>query len=129
MEENHAEIILQSKLPVITSNRADIARLLQNLLSNAIRFRKKEISPVICVNATEREKEWLFSMQDNGIGIDREKFGKIFEIFARLHSHEEYEGTGIGLAVCKKVVEHHGGSIWVESEEGKGSNFYFTIKK
>jgi signal transduction histidine kinase len=129
IKENNAEIIIRNKLHVITANRADMTRLLQNLLSNAIRFRKKEINPVICLNATEKEKEWLFSMQDNGIGIDREKFGKIFEIFARLHSHEEYEGTGIGLAVCKKVVEYHGGRIWVESEEGKGSNFYFTIKK
>jgi signal transduction histidine kinase len=129
IEENHAEIIIKNRLPIIASNRADITRLLQNLLSNAIRFRKKEITPVIRFNVIEKEKEWLFSMEDNGIGIEPEKFEKVFEIFARLHSHEEYEGTGIGLAVCKKVVEHHGGKIWVESEEGKGSNFYFTINK
>jgi signal transduction histidine kinase len=129
IEENHAEIIIKTQLPVISSSRVDITRLLQNLMSNAIRFRKKEINPVISLHATEKEKEWLFSMQDNGIGIENEKFKKIFEIFARLHSHEDYEGTGIGLAVCKKVVEQHGGKIWVESEEGKGSNFYFTINK
>jgi signal transduction histidine kinase len=129
IEESHAEIITKTPLPIISSNKADITRLVQNLLINAIKFRKKEISPVIYLQATENQREWLFSMEDNGIGIDQEKLEKIFEVFARLHSHEDYEGTGIGLAVCKKVVEHYGGRIWAESENGTGSNFYFTINK
>ena len=129
IKENHAEIIVKTRLPVLTVYRADIGRLLQNLLSNAIKFRKKEINPRVEISVTERENEWLFSIKDNGIGIADEKFEKIFDIFTRLHSQQDYEGSGIGLAVCKKVVEHHGGSIWVTSEENKGSTFYFTIKK
>jgi signal transduction histidine kinase len=129
IEENSAEIITKTELPVLTVYRADILRLLQNLLSNAIKFRKKEINPVIVVSMTEKEKEWLFRIEDNGIGIEPDKFEKIFEIFSRLHSQESYEGTGIGLAICKKIVERNGGKIWLESEEEKGSVFYFTIKK
>ena len=129
MEENRAEIIVRSKLPVLFIYKPDISRLFQNLLSNAIKFRKKEIAPVIKIAASEKEKEWLFSIEDNGIGIEQEKFEKIFEVFARLHSQKTYEGTGIGLAICKKVVEHYEGRIWTESEEGNGSTFYFTIKK
>lgn len=129
IEESQAEIIVKKELPVLAVNRADIASLLQNLLSNAIKFRKKEINPVIRINTIEKEEEWIFSIEDNGIGIKKEKFEKIFQIFVRLHSHETYEGTGIGLAVCKKVVEHYGGRIWIESEEGEGSTFYFAIKK
>ncbi|MBC7889303.1 MAG: GHKL domain-containing protein [Ferruginibacter sp.] len=129
IEETRAEIIVKTALPVVAVYRADFTRLLQNLLSNAIKFRKKDIQPVVLVDVKEKEDEWLFSVEDNGIGIGQDKFEKIFEIFARLHSKETYEGTGIGLAVCKKVVEHHGGKIWIESEEGKGSTFYFTIKK
>jgi signal transduction histidine kinase len=129
IEESKAEIIIKADLPLLAVYRVDITRLLQNLLSNAIKFRKKETNPVIHFDTTEKEEGWLFSIQDNGIGIKKEKFEKIFEIFTRLHSQETYEGTGIGLAVCKKVVEHHGGKIWVESEEGNGSTFHFIIQK
>jgi light-regulated signal transduction histidine kinase (bacteriophytochrome) len=129
IEESSAEIIVQTQLPILPAYRVDIIRLLQNMLSNAIKFRKKGISPVILLNATDKGSQWLLSIEDNGIGIENDKFEKIFEIFSRLHAHTDYEGTGIGLSVCKKVVEHHGGKIWLESEEGKGSNFYFTINK
>ncbi len=129
IEESRTEIIIKQTLPVLAVCRVDIIRLFQNLLSNAIKFRKQEITPVIRVSTTENREEWLFSIADNGIGIEKDKFIKIFEIFARLHSQQTYEGTGIGLSVCKKVVEHHGGRIWVDSEEGIGSIFYFTIKK
>ena len=129
IEESGAEIIVNTELPVLAVYRADITRLLQNLLSNAIKFRQKEINPVIRMNAIEKKREWLFSIEDNGIGISKEKFENVFEIFTRLHSHDTYEGTGIGLAVCKKVVEQHGGRIWVEAEEDKGSIFYFEIPK
>ena len=129
IEENRAEIIVKTALPVLPVYRADITRLLQNLLSNAIKFRKKEINPMINISASELETSWLFTIEDNGIGIEDEKTDKIFEIFARLHAQDTYEGTGIGLAVCRKVAEQHGGEIWVAAEEGKGSSFYFTIKK
>ncbi len=124
-----AEIIIENELPVLPVYRSDILRLLQNLLSNAIKFRKKDIPPVIRINAKEESDAWLFSISDNGIGIKKNEFEKIFEIFARLHAKESYEGSGIGLAVCKKVVHHHGGIIWVESEEDKGSTFYCTLLK
>jgi light-regulated signal transduction histidine kinase (bacteriophytochrome) len=128
-EDTGSEIIIKTELPVLSVYRSDIIRLVQNLLSNAIKFRKKEISTVIYLDAKEEKDAWLFSIEDNGIGIEKEKFEKIFEIFTRLHSNQTYEGSGIGLAVCKKVVAHHGGRIWVESEEGKGSTFYFSLLK
>lgn len=129
IEENDADIIIKKELPVLPASKTDMTRLLQNLLSNAIKFRKKEINPVIIINAIEQDEDWLFSIQDNGIGIEKEKAEKIFEPFVRLHSQQTYEGTGIGLAVCKKVVEHYSGRIWIESEEGIGTTFYFTLNK
>jgi len=129
IEETHAEIITTTALPVILFSRTDIIRLIQNLVSNAIKFRRKETIPIIKLSVTDGQSSWLFSIQDNGIGIDKAKFQKIFEVFTRLHLKEEYEGTGIGLAICKKIAEQNGGEIWVESEEGQGSTFCFTIKK
>jgi light-regulated signal transduction histidine kinase (bacteriophytochrome) len=129
IEETQAEIIVENELPSLWANRADMTRLLQNLLSNAIRFKKEGINPEVRLSATEQGNHWLIIVADNGIGIEQKNAIKIFEIFARLHSLEEYMGTGIGLAVCKKVVERHGGRIWVESELGKGSRFYFTLNK
>ena len=128
-EETGVEIIIKTELPVLPVYRSDIIRLIQNLLSNAIKFRKKDITPVIYLTAKEEKDAWLFSIEDNGIGVEKENFEKIFEIFNRLHGRESYEGSGIGLAVCKKVVQHHGGTIWIESEEGKGSTFYFKLLK
>ena len=110
-------------------NQTDIIRLFQNLVGNAIKFKKIGTVPEIILKVVEKQDEWLFSVQDNGIGIPATKFEKIFEIFGRLHSKDEYEGTGIGLASCKKIVEGNGGKIWLESEENIGSTFYFTIPK
>jgi signal transduction histidine kinase len=129
IEENSAQIIKKTELPVLAVYRPYTISLLQNLLSNAIKFRKKETNPVVVVSATEKEYDWLISIEDNGIGIREEKFETIFEIFTRLHSRESYEGTGIGLAICKKIAEMNGGRIWLESEEGKGTTFHFIIKK
>ena len=127
--ENRARIIIGTTLPKVPVYRGDMSRLFQNLLSNAVKFRKKETDPVIRISSTEQEHSWLISVEDNGIGIEKDKSGKIFEIFSRLHAQDIYPGSGIGLAVCKKIVEQHGGNIRVDSEEGKGSTFYFTIKK
>jgi len=129
IDESKAEIIVETALPVIPAFRGDMSRLLQNLLSNAIKFRKKETDPVIRIASIEQEDSWLISVEDNGIGIEKDKSEKIFEIFSRLHAQDTYPGSGIGLAVCKKVVEQHGGIIRVDSQEGNGSTFYFSIEK
>lgn len=116
------------KLPVINANPIQIAQLFQNLLSNAIKFNGGEY-PKIRISFKENEPYYLFSIEDNGIGIEQKFASKIFEIFQRLHGREEYTGTGIGLAICKKIVERYGGKIWMNSEINKGTVFYFTIKK
>jgi light-regulated signal transduction histidine kinase (bacteriophytochrome) len=103
-----------------------MVQLLQNLVSNGIKFRKEE-DPQVRVECTRQGRDWLFTVQDNGIGLDQQYSDKIFVIFQRLHTKEEYPGSGIGLAISKKIVERHGGRIWVESEPGKGSSFHFTL--
>ena len=120
--------ITAGELPVIAGYPTEIKQLFQNLVTNAIKFRKKNITPQIKI-AVEKEKGyWEFTVSDNGIGIAQPNCGKIFSIFQRLHSRKEYEGTGIGLSNCKKIVEIHKGKIWVQSAPGTGSNFHFTIK-
>jgi light-regulated signal transduction histidine kinase (bacteriophytochrome) len=128
IKESKAKISI-SNLPVLTGNKTELKRLFQNLISNALKFRKKDIIPEINITLEEKEKEYLFAIKDNGIGIDNEYFNKLFIIFQRLHNVEEYPGTGIGLATCKKIVELHNGKIWVESKVDEGSIFYFTLSK
>ena len=118
-----------ANMPTVNALKVEFRLLFQNLVSNAIKFRKKDLAPVICITAKEKKHHWRFSIQDNGIGIAENHKEKIFDIFQRLHDSKEYEGTGIGLAHCKKIVELHGGNIWVESEVNKGSTFHFTILK
>ncbi len=124
--QNRAKIT-HDPLPTIMGDEIQLIQLFQNLIGNAIKFRGEE--PLrIHISVETREKEWLFSVRDNGIGIETEYFERIFTIFQRLHSKSEYPGTGIGLAVCKKIVERHGGHIWVKSQSGAGTTFYFTIR-
>jgi PAS domain S-box-containing protein len=126
IQDSNARITVKD-LPVIVAYPMELTLLFQNLLSNAIKFKKADQSPRINISACKIDAGWLFSFCDNGIGLEDRFREKIFEIFQRLHSKQVYEGTGIGLAHCRKIVTMHNGKIWVESAPGKGSQFYFTI--
>ena len=119
-------VVTSDPLPSVMGDGVGLTQVFQNLVGNAIKFREEE-PPRISISALQEGDEWIFSVRDNGIGIDPRHTDRIFEIFQRLHCREEYPGTGIGLAICKKVVTRHGGRIWVESELGAGSTFYFTL--
>jgi len=127
IEGNNAEIN-QESFPEIVGDYSQLVQLFQNLIANAIKFNDKPV-PQIHISGQEDGNQWIFQVRDNGIGIDLNHQERIFKVFNRLHTRDLYEGTGIGLALCKKIVERHGGKIWVESEEGQGSTFYFTIPK
>ncbi|MGZ7108249.1 MAG: ATP-binding protein [Methanobacterium sp.] len=114
-------------LPDIVADESQITRVFQNLISNALKFRREGIQPKIHVSAQNKDDEYIFSVQDNGIGIEEQYNDRIFEVFKRLHAIGEYEGAGIGLAIVKRIIERHGGRLWVESEFGVGSTFYFSI--
>ena len=118
--------VTHSALPVVWADRSQITQVFQNLIGNAIKFRGQE-PPVISVQAEKADQQWLFSVSDNGIGLAPEYTQSIFIVFQRLHTRTEYAGNGIGLAICKKIIEHRGGKIWVESEAGRGSIFKFTM--
>ena len=124
--EESGAVITQDPLPMMLGDEVQLIQLFQNLIANAIKFRGQE-SPQIHVSAKLKGPEWVFAVKDNGIGIAPAHQERIFSIFQRLHHRSEYPGTGIGLAICKKIVERHGGRIWVESQPGKGSTFYFSL--
>ena len=126
IEENGA-VVTHDPLPTVMADHSRLGQLFQNLIGNAIKFRRNE-QPRVHISASRNGSGWTFSVCDNGIGIAPEYAQRIFVVFQRLHSREEYPGTGIGLAICQKIVERHGGHIWVESEPRKGATFYFTLR-
>ncbi len=125
--EETGAVIHYPQLPVIKGAPTLLSQLFQNLIDNAIKFRKKEITPIIKISAGPKEQMVQFTVEDNGIGISPEYQDRIFVIFQRLHTRDQYPGTGIGLSVCKRIVELHGGEIWVKSEKNKGTTFFFTL--
>jgi PAS domain S-box-containing protein len=120
-------VVEVSSMPVINGYEPELRQLFQNLISNAVKFQKKGNQPRISIRSKKLKNKWQFSVADNGIGIDPVHFDRIFVIFQRLHNSEEFEGNGIGLANCLKIIDLHNGKIWVESEPGNGTTFYFTI--
>jgi len=126
--ESEGAAITHDKLPAVVADSSQLVQLLQNLIGNAVKFHGPE-TPRIHIGVEERDEAWEFSVRDNGIGIEPQYFERIFMMFQRLHSKEEYPGTGIGLAICKKIIDRHGGNIRVESHPGNGSTFYFTLPK
>ena len=128
IEDNNA-VLKIPELPKVYTNKPLLSQLFQNLLSNAVKFRKPDTDPVVLIRHTEKEEEHIFSVGDNGIGIPEEYRERIFIMFQRLHARAKYEGTGIGLAICQKIALKLGGRLWLESEEGVGSTFYFSIPK
>jgi PAS domain S-box-containing protein len=126
IRETNAKINV-GPMPTVDGNQNQLLRVFQNIIGNGLKFRKEDEPPVIDIQAARENGSWIFSFRDNGIGIQEESKKRIFEIFQRLNARDKYPGTGIGLAVCKKAIANHGGEIWVESEFGKGSTFYFSI--
>ena len=124
--DKNGAVVTHDPLPTVMADNLQLVQLFQNLIGNAIKFHVEE-PPRIHILAEQKGNEWVFSIRDNGIGIEPQYAERIFVIFQRLHAREEYPGTGIGLAICKKIVERRGGRIWVESQPGIGSTFYFTI--
>jgi len=129
LKELDATVTVVSSLPVLPNTRKlQMGQLMQNLVGNALKYHG-DAKPIITIDVIENESEWVFTVKDNGIGIDQQYSEKIFIIFQRLHNQDEYSGTGVGLSVCKKIVEKHGGKIWVDSSPGEGSTFFFTYPK
>ncbi len=120
--------VTRDPLPTVEGHRDQLAMVFQNLIANALKFRGEE-PPRVEISSREEDDDWVVEVRDNGIGIDPEYFDRVFVIFQRLHTREEYGGTGIGLSLCKKVVERHGGRMWIESEGTSGSTFFFTLPK
>ena len=127
IEEARA-VVTHDPLPTVMADETQLVQLFQNLIDNAVKFRGKD-PPRCHVSAQDNGNAWVFSVRDNGIGIDPQYFDRIFVIFQHLHPARRYQGTGIGLSICKKIVERHGGRIWIESQKGKGSTFFFSIPK
>jgi len=126
IRESSAEIRF-GELPEVMGDRIQFIQLFQNLIGNAIKYKRSEVKPVIEINVKKDQKNYIISVKDNGIGIESKFFERIFVVFQRLHKKSEYAGSGIGLAIARNIVEKHWGRIWLESEPNIGSTFYFTI--
>ncbi len=126
IEETHATIT-HDPLPTVTADQTQLIQVFQNLIGNALKFRKEDESPKIHVGAEHRSREWLFSVEDNGIGIEPQYHDRVFTLFQRLHPRQKFPGTGIGLTIVKRIIERHGGKIYIESNVGEGTTFYFTL--
>ncbi|MBV9301852.1 MAG: CHASE3 domain-containing protein [Acidobacteriaceae bacterium] len=120
-------VVRYGDLPVIQADEIKLTLVVQNLIGNSIKFRKADTPPEIAVTATPRDSEWVFAIDDNGIGFEPKYADRIFQMFQRLHGVNNYTGNGIGLAICRRIIEHHGGRLWAESEPGAGSTFFFTL--
>lgn len=129
LEEKKADLNISGDFPKVTCDRIRISEVFLNLISNAVKYSKKDVRPVIELGYSDKDDFHEFYVKDNGIGIERQYHDKVFQIFQRLHAKGEYEGTGAGLTIVKKIVENHGGKIWLDSEPGKGATFYFTLPK
>ncbi len=129
IKENQVQLTVPDNLPTVRASSANMEQVFQNLIANAIKFRNKEVNPIIDITCEEQEKHYLLSVKDNGIGINKKYSDEIFQVFSRLHNKKAYEGTGIGLATCKKIVKTLNGKIWVESEIGKGCTFYVQLPR
>ncbi|OJX68269.1 MAG: hypothetical protein BGO92_05535 [Magnetospirillum sp. 64-120] len=128
MAESAAQVEI-GDLPTVMADETQMVSLLQNLMGNALKYRRDDVAPVIRLLAQDDGERWVFTVADNGIGIDPQYFDRIFQVFQRLHTREKYGGTGIGLALCRKIVQRHGGEIWVQSQPGQGSSFHFSLPK
>ena len=126
--EEAGAAVTYDAMPTVDADEVQLGQLFQNLSGNALKFRSDSV-PRIHVAIQDLDTEWQFEVRDNGIGIEPQYYERIFMVFQRLHNKGEYPGTGIGLAICKKVVERHGGRIWVSSKPGEGSSFHFTLPK
>ena len=126
LQQKNGEIRVLGPLPTVVANAVQLREVFVNLIGNGLKFNRSE-HPLVTVRATEEAGQAHFVVEDNGIGIDPEYHGKVFQVFSRLHTQEEYEGSGAGLSICKKIVEQYGGRIWLESQLGRGSRFHFTI--
>jgi two-component system, chemotaxis family, sensor kinase Cph1 len=124
--ETRGANLTHDPLPAVMGNERELIQLFQNLVGNALKFHGEQ-PPEVHIGVQRQPDQWIFSVRDNGIGIDPQFAERIFQMFQRLHRKDEYPGTGIGLTICKKVVEHHGGRIWVESAPGTGATFLFTL--
>jgi len=127
--DNSGGVITSEVMPELHGNRTQLFQLFQNLLNNAIKYQRHDTSPHVHISVTDAGEHWQFAINDNGIGMEQRHLRKIFDVFQRLHRKNQYAGTGVGLSICKKVVKRHGGKLWVESEHGVGSTFYFTLLK
>jgi light-regulated signal transduction histidine kinase (bacteriophytochrome) len=120
-------VITRDDLPTLTGAHTLLVQLFQNLLGNAVKFTKPGIAPEIHVSIAKKQRQWVFAVRDKGIGIEPKYFERIFAIFQRLHTREEFAGTGIGLAMCKRIIERHHGRMWLESTPGEGATFFFSL--